>query len=326
MIKLIDATLTKIDHCLPSKEQLLLFCKFMKAIGIIDLEISLKIYEVLEKLPEGFNFYLSLKNLDDVNEYSGIYKLIIPRNQEGEVISQVQINDIREIVQLRSYENCKHIRIIGLDDLICHNYTYVMKEIMTILKNTKVNLCPENVYHCGTAIAVEWALQGGREVTTSFTGVGGLAATEEVLMALRIVSRYKVNQELSALINLKEVFEQIVKKEVKKNKPIIGENIFRVESGIHVDGIMKKETTYEAYAPMEVGQKRTIVIGKHSGSAAVEAKIKEYELPVPDEAHMNWLLKVIKQMSMKKRRSISDEEFINIARKVIAYERSEKNS
>lgn len=326
MIRIIDSTLALVDHCLPSKEQVITFCYLMKDIGIVDLEISVKVYKIVESLPEGFRFYLNLKMPEAIKAYPGIYKLIIPRSQTEGVITQIQINDIREIVQLRTYEHCNYIRIVGLDDLICHNYTYVMQEMINILKNSKVNLCPENMYYCATAIAVQWALKGGKEVTTSFTGIGGLAATEEVLMALRISSRYKINQDMSALVQLKTLFEQIIGKNTSKNKPIIGEAIFHVESGIHVDGIMKKETTYEAYSPEEVGQKRIIVIGKHSGSSAVAAKLKEYQMPVPDEAHMARLLRAVKQISMRKRRSISDEEFIVIAREVIAYERDKKNS
>ena len=327
MIRIIDSTLARLDHCLPSKEQVLTFCYLMRDIGIVDLEISVKIYKLLESLPEGFRFYLTLLNTpESVKVYPDVYKLIIPRSQIEGTIGQIQMNDIREVVQLKAYEHCSYIRIIVLDDLLCHNYTYVMQEIMTTLKNSKVNLCPENLYHCATAIAVEWALKGGKEVTTSFTGIGGLAATEEVLMALRITSRYKINQDISALVQLKTLFEQMTGEHIQKNKPIIGEAIFCVESGIHVDGIMKKEAIYEAYSPTEVGQKRTIVIGKHSGSSAVAAKLKECQIPMLDEAHMRRLLLAVKQVSMKKRRSISDEEFIVIAREVMAYERKEKDS
>lgn len=326
MIKIVDSTLAMVDHCLPSKEQVLKFCYLMKDIGIVDLEISVKIYTLIENLPEGFRFYLTLKTLESIKAYPGIYKLIIPRGQAEEIMSQIQMNDIREVVQLRTYEQCSHIRIVGLDDLLCHNYTYVMQEMITTLKNSKVNLCPENMYHCATAIAVEWALKGGKEITTSFTGIGGLAATEEVLMALRIVIRYKINQDISTIAQLKALIEQITKKDIPKNKPIIGDDIFCVESGIHVDGIMKKETIYEAYSPTEVGQKRTIVMGKHSGSSAVVAKLKECHMPLLDDMYMNRLLQAVKQVSMKKRRSISDEEFIVIARKVMAYERKEKDS
>ena len=326
MIRITDSTLARLDHCLPSKEQALTFCYLMRDIGIIDLEISVKIYKLLEGLPEGFRFYLTLNTPENAKAYSDVYRLIAPRAQIEGASSQIQINDIREVVQLKAYEHCHYIRIIGLDDLFCHNYSYVIQEIRHTLKHSIVNLCPENLYHCATAIAVEWALKGGKEVTTSFSGIGGLAATEEVLVALRITSRYKINQDIRALVQLKTLFEQITGKAIQKNKPVIGEAIFCVESGIHVDGIMKKEMTYEAYSPTEVGQKRTIVIGKHSGSSAVTAKLKEYHIPMLDEEHMRQLLLTIKQVSMEKRRSISDEEFIVLAKGVMTYERKEKDS
>lgn len=324
-MRLIDSTLAKMDHCLLTKEQIFLFCHLMKDIGVIDLEISMKTYKLMEKLPEGFRFYLTIKNTENVEVYPGIYKFIIPRGKIEGSISQIQVNDIREVVQLRNYANGNHMRVVGLDDLLCHDYIYVMGEVISILKNSIVNFCPENLYHCATAIAVEWVLKGGKELTTSFTGIGGLAATEEVLMALRITSRYKINQDISALVELKTLFEQMTGIAIKENKPIIGEAIFKVESGIHVDGIMKKEAIYEAYTPAEVGQKRTIVMGKHSGSSAVIAKLKELQVPVLDEIHMRQLLYAVKEMSIKQRRSISDDEFIVIAREVMAYEGEEKN-
>lgn len=325
MIRIIDSTLAKIDHCPLTKKQILLFCYLMKEVGITDLEISMKTYRLMEKLPEGFRFYLTIRNTENVEGYPGIYKLIIPRGKIENAISQIQVNDIREVVQLRNYENCSHVRLVGLDDLLCHDYIYVMKEIINILKNSIVNFCPENLYHCATAIGVEWVLKGGKELTTSFTGIGGQAATEEVLMALRITSRYKINQDISALVKLKGLLEEITGETIKYNKPIIGEAIFKVESGIHVDGIMKKEAIYEAYTPAEVGQKRTIVIGKHSGRSAVIAKLTELQMSIVDEVHMRQLLYAVKEMSVKKRRSISDDEFITITRGVMAYGRDEKN-
>lgn len=56
MIRIIDSTLARLDHCLPSKEQVLTFCYLMRDIGIVDLEISVKIYKLLESLPKGLGF------------------------------------------------------------------------------------------------------------------------------------------------------------------------------------------------------------------------------------------------------------------------------
>ena len=52
--------------------------------------------------------------------------------------------------------------------------------------------------------------------------------------------------------------------------------MFRHESGIHADGALKDPKNYEAFDPAEVGLERQIVIGKHSGKAAIVNKFKEY--------------------------------------------------
>jgi 2-isopropylmalate synthase len=68
---------------------------------------------------------------------------------------------------------------------------------------------------------------------------------------------------------------------VQFNKAIVGKNAFAHESGIHQDGMLKNRETYEIMTPESVGQAAsTLVMGKHSGSHAFRAKLKElgYEL------------------------------------------------
>ncbi len=61
-------------------------------------------------------------------------------------------------------------------------------------------------------------------------------------------------------------------------KPVIGEDIFKCESGIHVDGIEKNTHTYEPYNPDDIGSKRTIYIGKHSGKKAVVLRLNSLNI------------------------------------------------
>ncbi len=328
MVRIIDATLANIDQYDVDEDKIVHFCTLMRAVGIVDLEISEKIYNKFKVLPEGIRFYLNISVDKSISkekqknkaQYKGIHRVIIPKSKAKEVISELQINDIREVVGLKSYIDCERVKIKGLDDLLCHNYSEIMDEIKTYIDSSKIKFCPENLYHCATGLAVEWILKGGSEVVTSFTGIGSLAATEEVYMALRIAIRYKINQDISAFSQLKILMEEILMTNISATKPILGQDIFKVESGIHVDGMMKKEGIYEAYSPELVGQERKIVIGKHSGASAVNAKLKEYKMPMLDDKHLVWLLGTIKKVSMKKKRSISDEEFVVIVRKVMAYE------
>ena len=53
-------------------------------------------------------------------------------------------------------------------------------------------------------------------------------------------------------------------------KSVVGAGAFTHEAGIHVDGLLKHPDNYQGFDPQEVGQSHRIVLGKHSGSRAVQ--------------------------------------------------------
>ena len=321
MIRIIDSTLAMLDDYLPTKEQVLQFCLFMKEIGITDLEISKYVYHVLESLPNDIRFYLHLDAHEKKAEFPGVYRFFIPHSEnQDKTICEVQMNDSKEIVHLRTLKELSYVRIIGLDDLLCHDYIITFKEIQKIFCASEVIFCPEDTFKCATALAVEWLLLGGKAVTTSFASIGERAATEEVYMAMNVVKRFKPNQSLGILVKLKELFENITKQQVPLHKPVIGERIFCVESGIHVDGILKNPANYEAYPPEKVGQKTQIILGKYSGTSSVLNQCEVFSLVKPDDNGVGILLGKIKQMSVMNRRSITNEEFLALYQEVIAGE------
>lgn len=321
LIKILDSTLAMLDEYFPSKDKILKFCSYMNEIGIKDLELSKQVYETIEELPSGFRFYLRIEPFENRADYHGIYRYIENHGKnESKVISEFQINDIKELIHLRNHGDLSHVRVIGLDDIFCHDYLYTFREINKIFRKGEVNFCPEDAYYCATGMAVEWLLNGGKEVTTAFAGSGSRAATEEVYVAMNVVKRYKPNQSLEILVKTKELFEDIIHEKVPDFKPIIGEKIFQVESGIHVDGILKNPANYEAYPPEKVGQKTEFVIGKYSGSNSILMKCEELGLDHLDSNQVSILLEHIKMRSVEKRNSISNSEFIELYKEVVENE------
>jgi 2-isopropylmalate synthase len=70
---------------------------------------------------------------------------------------------------------------------------------------------------------------------------------------------------------------------VQFNKAIVGKNAFAHESGIHQDGMLKNAETFEIMRPEDVGLNATsLVMGKHSGRAALRAKLVELGFQVGD--------------------------------------------
>ena len=73
---------------------------------------------------------------------------------------------------------------------------------------------------------------------TLFAGCTTGIRTERLLPTSRLVSR------VTGLV-------------VARNKPVVGENAFAHESGIHADGVLKKAATYEIMDPKTVGLAKT---------------------------------------------------------------------
>jgi len=71
---------------------------------------------------------------------------------------------------------------------------------------------------------------------------------------------------------------------VQRNKAIVGRNAFAHEAGIHQDGMLKERTTYEIMRPEDVGFAKTdLVLGKHSGRAALIDRAKSLGYQLTDE-------------------------------------------
>lgn len=323
MIRLIDNTLTGFDGNLPSKEELEEFCRLLFTIGVDAVEISVSAYEKMGELKVKGNYVLQVDYLEDIDKYPGFYRYTCHIDKNIlKVIPDIQINDVREVIKLRNYTQCCEVRVIGLDDLMCESYDKIMQEMKRLLTKTRINFYPENTFHCASALAVQWLLHYGSDVTTSFAGVKNNAATEEVLLALRLAIRHKPSRDLSVLPQLSYLLEHFSGCKISNKKPVIGKNIFKVESGIHADGILKNPANYEAYEPQWVGGRSEIIIGKHSGSKAVKLKLQEMDINIPYEYMVEVILAKVKEVSTANRSSLSDVEFKRIAGEVIADERA----
>lgn len=117
---------------------------------------------------------------------------------------------------------------------------------------------------------------GAGQVECTINGIGeraGNAALEEIVMALRTRSDYydaDTGIHTERLVPTSRLVSNITGMQVQRNKAIVGRNAFAHEAGIHQDGMLKERRTYEIMRPEDVGfQKTDLVLGKHSGRAAL---------------------------------------------------------
>ena len=162
-----------------------------------------------------------------------------------------------------------------------------------------------------TANTVAGALAGAAFVSVTVNGIGeraGNAALEEVVTALSVLYDVDTGIKLDGLTAISRRVEELSRTRLQPHKPVVGRNAFAHESGLVVSGLLRDPFTAEAYLPETVGQRRTIVIGKTSGRASVEAKARELLGDVPDGLDLDGLVGDVKAKSLELRRALDDEE------------------
>lgn len=315
IIRITDRTLSCLDKIDVSGKDLRDFACLLVAIGVDWIEVSEKAYQLMGELPEGGKYVLRLKNENDAVAYRDFNRFVCrnaQKNTDDTVCTEIVLNDFRERYTLARYSEYKAVRIYGLNDLLLQNYISAFQKIRESFSGY-VELCPTNNCYCATAIAVEWISSGGLDIVSSFGGIGGFASTEEVIMHLKLERSRKVGKSYPEFPQMRRKLESITGVPFPHNKPILGEHILAVESGIHVDGIVKQPKCYEPFPPETVGQTRRFVLGKQSGTASIRIKLEELGCCV-DSKQIPELLRAVKNKSIEVNRAISDEEFLDLAR------------
>jgi 2-isopropylmalate synthase len=130
---------------------------------------------------------------------------------------------------------------------------------------------------------------GARQSDCTINGLGeraGNTALEEVVMAMKVrndIMPYQTGIDTTKLMNISRRVASVSGFAVQFNKAIVGKNAFAHESGIHQDGMLKNAETFEIMRPEDVGLAGTsLPLGKHSGRAALRAKLEDLGFEVGD--------------------------------------------
>lgn len=174
--------------------------------------------------------------------------------------------------------------------------------------------------HChndlGLAVANSLAavLNGARQVECTINGLGeraGNASLEEVVMTVRTrPAEYNVqtNIDTTQILSTSRLVSSITGFPVQPNKAIVGANAFAHEAGIHQDGVLKRRETYEIMRAEDVGwSANKLVLGKHSGRAAVKARLHDLGISFADNDEFSAAFARFKVLADKKH-EIFDED------------------
>ncbi len=203
------------------------------------------------------------------------------------------------------------------------------KLIGEIASNVKI---PIDVHcHNDFGLAVANSLSaveaGASQVQVTINGLGeraGNADLAETVMGLHSLYGAKTNIKTQHIVETSHLVERLTGVKMPPTMPIVGENAFAHESGIHTHGVLVRTDTFEpgVMTPEMVGHKRRIVLGKHTGKHAVKQALENAGLH-PNDNQLNEILRRIKDIGDKGKR-VTDADLSAIAEMIMGMPKGEQ--
>ena len=185
---------------------------------------------------------------------------------------------------------------INIPDTVGYTAPRESAKIIAMLKNSVPNIDQVIIAtHChndlgmATANSLAAVDAGARQIECTINGLGeraGNTALEEVVMALKVrndILPYHSLIDTKKLMKVSRLVATVSGFPVQFNKAIVGKNAFAHESGIHQDGMLKHAGSFEIMSPSDIGlNDSNLVMGKHSGRAALRKKLEDLGYEVGD--------------------------------------------
>lgn len=202
----------------------------------------------------------------------------------------------------------------------------VPSAMYTLIKNINENVNIPIDVHChndfglavaNSLLAVE---AGARQVQVTINGLGeraGNADLAQTVMSLHSMYGAKTNINTEYIFETSQLVERYTGVRLQPHMPIVGENAFAHESGIHTHGVLERSDTFEPgiMTPEMVGHTRRIVLGKHAGKHAVKQSLESAGIHPTDE-QLTEILNRIKIIADKGKR-ITDADLYAVASVVL---------
>ena len=198
-----------------------------------------------------------------------------------------------------------------------HQFGNTLKSIIENVPNSDKAIFSAHCHNdLGLAVAnsLSAVLNGARQVECTINGLGeraGNTSLEEIVMAVRTrqdVFNLDTSIDTTKILSTSRLVSSITGFVVQPNKAIVGANAFAHEAGIHQDGVLKHRETYEIMRAEDVGwNANRLVLGKHSGRNAFNARLNEIGVFLEGEQSLNDAFRRFKDLADKKH-EIFDED------------------
>src|SRR5208337_4848046 len=181
--------------------------------------------------------------------------------------------------------------------------------------------CPIDV-HChndfGLAVANTIAAveAGASQVQVTVNGLGERAGNADLAQTVMIMeSMYRIRTGIvkERLVETSHLISRFSGIAIPPTQPVVGENVFSHESGIHSHGVLRNSATFEPgiMTPEMVGHRRRLTLGKHVGRHAVRQMLADVHIDPSDE-QLDVIIEKVKAIANRGKR-VTDADLYEIA-------------
>lgn len=212
---------------------------------------------------------------------------------------------------------------INIPDTVGYALPFEFGELIAKLIKDVPQFKDKSVYlsvHChndlglANANAVSAVASGATQVEATINGIGeraGNTAIEEFVMTLNtrkdLVDK-KTNIRTELLYPTSKLLTHLTGLVLARNKPIVGENAFMHESGIHQDGVIKNKQTYEIMNPSMIGRdSETLVLGRHSGMHGFKTQLEKMGIVFDDKEQFDKAFQRFSELADRKKEVYDDD-------------------
>jgi 2-isopropylmalate synthase len=202
---------------------------------------------------------------------------------------------------------------------------FIFRKLKAWIPEVPLEFHTHNEFGLANAGILEAVAEGASVVHTAVNGLGertGNAATEEVVAIFEILAGLKTGIILDRLMDVSVLVENISRRKVASNKPVVGRGLFDMETGIGVDLHRKLQKAgfnlpLQPFLPDLVGQDSVkLVMGKNSGAATIEYYIDKLGLKASDD-QVKEITDRVKQEGRLQRALLTESQFEKICKEII---------
>ena len=236
----------------------------------------------------------------------------------AEDIGRTNINFLQEYAACVTEAGADRLRLSDTVGILSpEKYVTIIKSVQEA-SDIDTQCHAHNDYGLAVANTLASIKSGVRYFHVTVNGIGeraGMADLSQMALLLQNMYNIDLGIKLNKLTELSQVVSLYSRTPLYPWQPVVGENVFSHESGIHANGTIKCEETFEPFSPELVGGKRKIVIGKHSGKHALKFVLEQSEIVV-NEALLPQCLQEVRALSIVSRTCLSESRLLSIYREI----------